>query len=86
MTYYGSNLGNTCLTVDAYQNRPSAYYGLRSFTRSNTTFSYYIQVPDLLYVKSDNGTGLEVHIKNNCTDDVQMSEILIEPVGSCPSS
>ena len=86
VTYYGSNLGDTCLIVDAYQNRPGAYYGLRSFTRSNTTFSYYIQVPDLLYVKSDNGTGLEVHIDNGCTYDVQVSEILIEPVSSCPSS
>ena len=86
VTYYGSNLGDTCLIVDAYQHRPGAYYGLRSFTRSNTTFSYYIQVPDLLYVKSDNGTGLEVHIDNGCTYDVQVSEILIEPVSSCPSS
>ena len=66
MTYYGSNLGNTCLTVDAYQNRPGAYYGLRSFTRSNTTFSYYIQVPDLLYVKSDNGTLFCVFYADGC--------------------
>lgn len=82
ITYSGSGFAsNTCQNYLVYQTNPSLDFKTLSLKISSTSVIYYINVTNAVL-----GNGIEFVLRNGCQTTINLKNIKVEKVNSCPSS